>query len=293
MSDPSLDVLVNLTPPSEHLRVNTAALESNKHLFTEKPLATNRADGSTIVALARQKRLLVACAPDTFLAPVFRQAKKLIIDGAIGRPIVGLAFMLRLGVEQWHPRPDFLFREGAGPLLDMGPYHLALLISLLGPVRQVTALAKTSFELRTVVSSSGKNRTIPVEVPTHWSASLECENGCVVTLVTSFDMWSSRIPPLEIHGTDGALALPDPNQYGGQLRLRSGRNGEWRPVDLPPTSSPNGRGLGLSDLITAIEHHRPPRASASLALHVLDVMDSLATAVIEQKHVTVNANLTD
>ena len=83
--------------------------------------------------LAAKKKLLIGCAPDTFMGAGMQTARKLIEDGAIGKPVAFTAFMLCPGHESWHPSPEFYYEVGGGPMFDMGPYYLTALLNLLGP----------------------------------------------------------------------------------------------------------------------------------------------------------------
>jgi predicted dehydrogenase len=127
LADPSIEIVINLTIPRAHAAVALAALNAGKHVYGEKPLAVNRADGKRIMDLARKKKLRVGSAPDTFLGGGIQTCRKLIDDGWIGKPIAATAFMTCHGHESWHPDPEFYYKLGGGPMLDMGPYYLTAL----------------------------------------------------------------------------------------------------------------------------------------------------------------------
>ncbi|MBO0703142.1 MAG: Gfo/Idh/MocA family oxidoreductase, partial [Candidatus Dormibacteraeota bacterium] len=67
LSDPDIDLVLNLTVPAAHAEVATAALSSGKHVYGEKPLAATLAGADAVLALAATERLRVGCAPDTVL----------------------------------------------------------------------------------------------------------------------------------------------------------------------------------------------------------------------------------
>ena len=136
-----VDLVLNLTVPAAHFDVSMAALSAGKHVFTEKPLAATVGEGRALVAEARRRRLSLGSAPDTFLGAAGRLARRLIDEGTIGRPVTGTAFMMGRGMEHWHPNPQFYYQPGGGPVLDMGPYYLTMLVNLLGPVAQVMAMS--------------------------------------------------------------------------------------------------------------------------------------------------------
>src|SRR5205807_5421465 len=136
---------VNLTVPVAHAEVSMAAIRAGKHVYVEKPLATDRESGRAVLKAAETRGVRVGAAPDTFLGAGLQTCRKLIDDGAIGIPVAATAFMLCHGHEHWHPDPAFYYQRGGGPMLDMGPYYLTALVSLLGPITRVAASSQVTF----------------------------------------------------------------------------------------------------------------------------------------------------
>jgi predicted dehydrogenase len=172
-------------------------------------------------------------------------------------------------------------------MFDIGPYYLTALISLLGPVARVSGTARKSFPERIATSDSHRGERLPVEVPTHYAATLDFASGVVATMVMSFDIWSHNLPRIEIYGSEGTLSVPDPNTFGGVVRIRLAKDEFWRDVPLTHPYSENSRGLGVSDMALAIRDGRPHRASGELALHVLDLMESVQEASDSGQYVRV------
>lgn len=289
LSDPAVEIVLNLTVPSAHAAIGLAALEAGKHLYNEKPLALNRADAQRVLETARARGLLVGCAPDTFLGGGLQTCRKLIDDGWIGQPIAAAAAFLGHGPESWHADPDFFYQPGAGPMLDMGPYYLTALAALIGPVRRVTGSARVTFPERLITSEPRYGAIITVNTPTHIAGVLDFAGGAVGTIITSFDVWSHELPRLEIYGTQGSLSVPDPNMFGGPVRVRRADAESWSEAPLAYGYVENSRGLGLADLAYALRSGRPHRANGELAYHVLDVMQSVFDASQEGKHVAVTS----
>lgn len=289
LADPDIDAVINLTVPAAHGDIALAALENGKHVYNEKPLAVTREQALRILSLAREKNLRVGAAPDTFLGAGLQTCRKLIDDGWIGEPVAATAFMMHRGHENWHPNPDFFYQPGGGPLFDMGPYYLTALISLLGPFARVSAIARAAFPERVIESGSRRGRHIAVTTPTHIAATLELRSGPLATLVTSFDVTAHTMPHLEIYGAEGAISAPDPNTFGGPVRVKRGRDGDWREIPLLFPYAKNSRGLGVADMANAIASGRPHRADGQMAFHVLDVMLAALDSSNEGRHMALDS----
>lgn len=289
LAAPEVDIVVNLTIPSSHAEISRRALEAGKHVYLEKPLAVDLEDGRSVVALAEAKGLRIACAPETFLGGGIQTCRKLIDEGAIGRPIAATGFMMGGGPEAWHPDPVFFYQKGGGPLFDMGPYYLTAFVFLLGGIRRVTASAAITSPERIIKSQPKAGTRIPVETPTHISGVLDFASGAVGTLITSFDVaaGTNLTNMIEIHGTEGTLRVPDPNTFGGPVKLRK-LGGDYEDVPLAFGYDDNMRGIGVIDMARAIAEGRPHRASGRLALHVLETMHGLLEASATERHVALD-----
>jgi predicted dehydrogenase len=276
--NPEIDIIVNLTTPQSHFEVNQAALQAKKHIYCEKPLAITREDGLKTIQTAKESGLLVGCAPDTFLGGGIQTCIKLINDGWIGRPIAATAFMMCHGHESWHPDPEFYYKVGGGPMFDMGPYYLTALISMMGAVKRVCGSAGITFPTRTITSEKKYGSIVDVEVPTHVAGIMDFSSGAIGTIITSFDVWAAELPRIEIYGSEATLSVPDPNTFGGPVRFKSHRSAEWQEIPLTHGFADNSRGVGVSDMASAIRAGRVNRASGDLAYHVLDLMHAFHDA---------------
>ncbi len=284
-ADSSIDAVINLTPAQAHASVTRAGLEAGKAMFSEKPLGTDFPEARGLVDLANARELRLGCAPDTFLGAGLQGARAAIDRGTIGEPLAANAFMLGFGPEWWHPNPEIFYGPGAGPLFDMGPYYITTFVHLLGPIRSVMGSARVAVRDRIVHAKGRVGEVIRATAPTHVAGLLEFVSGATATLVTSFDVKATRLRNIEIYGTDATLAVPDPNTFGGPLTFRSVIAPEWRDIDLPAPTIPQQRGIGLADMLSATRAERPHRASAELALHVLEVMDALLRSSAEGRRI--------
>jgi predicted dehydrogenase len=293
LADPKVELVVNLTIPTAHVGINLAALAAGKHVYCEKPLATTREDGLRILEAAKASGLMVAGAPDTVLGAGIQTCLRLLNKGTLGEPLAASGFVLARGPENWHPNPAFFYQPGGGPLFDMGPYYVTTLVCLLGPVRQVTGMAKILYPERKPDTGPHKGKTFKVTTPTFVVGVIEFESGAQATLVTSYGIWGTDLPHLQVYCSHGILGVPDPNTFGGPIKVRSNDDEEgWREVPLryrhiDPRK--NHRGLGVAETALAIREGRPPRLSGELAYHVLDVMESIVESYTSGRNVKVQS----
>jgi len=285
LADPEIRIVVNLTIPQAHGEVGMQALAAGKSVYNEKPLALTREEGRGLLDAAAARGLRVGGAPDTFLGGGLQTCRKLIDDGWIGQPVAATAFMLCPGHEGWHPSPDFYYQPGGGPMFDMGPYYLTALVNLLGPVKRVVGAARVTFPERLITSQPLYGTKIKVNTPTHVAGILEFASGAIGTIITSFDVQASVLPPIEIYGSEGTLAVPDPNGFGGPVRVRRAGIKTWSEVPLTHGYAENSRGIGVADMAAAMRAGRAQRASGELTFHVLDVMQALLESSREGRYI--------
>ena len=272
MADPEIELIVNLTNPDQHCLVNTLALQAGKHAYCEKPLATNREDGEKQVRLAREKGLLLGGAPDTFMGGGIQTCRKLIDDGWIGDVVAVNASMRCHGHESWHPNPAFYYQVGGGPMFDMGPYYLTCMVNLAGAVDAVMAYTRITFPQRLITSEPLRGTVVDVEVPTHIAGLMKFRNGAIGTLTTTFDVYDDHQACVEVFGSRGSIIVPDPNGFGGPVRLMRGNGKHYEEVPVVYGYQENSRGLGVADMCEALRNGKTPRANSGQTFHVLDIM---------------------
>ena len=287
LADPDIDLVLNLTIPAAHFDISLSALSAGKHVFTEKPLATSAADGRRLVAEAAKRGLLLGSAPDTFLGAAGRRARRLMDEGAIGRPVTGTAFMMGRGMEHWHPNPQFYYQPGGGPVFDMGPYYLTMLVNLLGPV----GAGHGDGDARSGRAHDHRRRSLQghhfkVGTPTNILSLLEFRSGATVTFGASWDVFTPLQPSDRI-AWHRRLAEAARSRHLRRHRLASARGADWADFASEaelygarnwPYAAPdraNYRMLGVADLARALTSGRKPRASGDLALHVLEIMEAI------------------
>lgn len=292
LADPDIEIVLNLTIPVAHYDVAKAALDAGKSVYNEKPLTLTRTEGQTILNLATEKGLLVGCAPDTFLGGGQQTCRQAIDDGLIGTPLAATAFMMSSGPESWHPNPEFYYKPGAGPMFDMGPYYLTSLINLLGPVSRVTGMTGMARKERLITSKPYHGQIIQVEVPTHVVGVMEFSGGIIGNIITSFDVKGAGLPRIEVYGSDATLSVPDPNTFGGEVKVFHNRDDGWQAIPHSHGYLENSRSLGLADMAHALRTNRPHRANGEMAYHVLDLMHAFHNAADTGQHVDIESGCT-
>lgn len=317
LQDPDVDAVLNLTIPAVHYYYNIAALRAGKHVYTEKPLAATFAEGREIMEVAAEKGLYVGCAPDTFMGARLQTFRRLIDEGVTGKIVAGMANCICRGWEWFHPNPEFYYQKGAGPVLDIGPYYMTALLSLLGPVDTVTAMGVQPQQERMIYSEPFKGKMLKVdpEIMTSLMAVLKFRSGAVINYNMIWDAWDSVAPRMELYGTKATLVMADedpnagPNIFGGDTLIKDIETYRWKNMprlegdedipweiaevkhDFDATSYvTNNRGIGLVDMVRAIKEGRPNRAGGAMALHSLEVGEAILNAAREERFIKINTS---
>jgi len=298
LADPEVDIVLNTTNPQAHYPINMKALRAGKHIYTEKPFGMNLAEAREQLEYADRHGLYVGCAPDVFLGSGVQTFRKLLDDGAIGEVIGGKASIMYRGPESLHPAPDFFYKKGAGPILDVGPYPLCDLLYFMGPAKEIYGYGGIKTPERPI-----KDRTVKVEVNTHLNGIISFESGHSASVDISWETWQAyRAPRVEIYGRKGSLYLINSDNYGAgsDVVLLEAKDLEdehgvitWekmkhiadykKSVPVIFDSPPENRGLGLSEMVDAIQNKRKHRANGEFALHLTELMDGFNIALATGK----------
>jgi predicted dehydrogenase len=287
LNHPDVDLVINLTIPVAHAEVAAAAIAAGKHVWNEKPLTLDVAAGRALLDQAAKNGVRVGCAPDTVLGAGIQSSRRLIDSGGIGAPLSALTLLQGPGPHLWHPDPEFLFATGAGPLFDLGPYYLSTLATLFGPASRVAALGRRATDTRTIGAGPRAGTEFSVEVPTYIAALVDYVGGEAAQLLFTWDSQLARHGFVEITGTEATLAVPDPNNFDGDLKIRRAGEKDW--TVIPPTGVAAGRGSGVVDMVRAIRNGEPHRASGEMALHVLEVMEAVERSTVSASFETVDS----
>jgi predicted dehydrogenase len=284
LADPEVDAIVNLTSHGVHAEVTSAALRAGKHVHSEKPLAGSHAEAQALVELAKANGVRLACSPITFMGDAQEEVWRLVAAGAIGTVRVAYAEVNWSRIETWHPRPEPFYR--IGPLADVGVYPLTILTAMFGPARRVTAFGRIVLPDRVTVDGEA----FTVGAPDFGVAVVELEDGTIARLTTSFYvMQHSRQRGIELHGDDGSLFLSSWQEFDATLELaRNGGGVETVPV--PGAFRGTDWGRALAELAGAIAEDRPHRATGEHAAHVVEIVEAIETAIVEERPVEVRSS---
>ncbi len=274
---PDIEIAINLTPPTAHAAVIRQLLTAGKHVYTEKVITPDLAEARKLATLAEAKGCLLCAAPDTFLGAAAQTARWALDSGMIGTPTSCVAVLQR-DAGLMAERFPFTARTGGGIGIDVGVYYATVLLSLLGPARRVCGMADTWKPQRTHYFTSRPNFGQPytLECETLLAATVQFENGSVGSLHFNSASIRREAPVMTIYGTEGILLLPDPNCFGGAVKVLA--KGQEEPYVLPPTHAYDGneRGLGVADMAWGLRNGRPPRACKEMAVHALELLVSAA-----------------
>lgn len=296
-NDPDVQVVLNITRPYEHYEVTKNALLAGKSVYSEKPLGVDMEEAAELIAIAEEKNLYLGGAPDTFMGAGIQTCRKLIDDGVIGDVIGANVSMICRGHETWHHDPEFYYKRGGGPMLDMGPYYVTALVNLLGEAKALTGMTKKSLEHRVISSKEHCGEIIDVDVDTYLMGNILFSSGAIASIFTTFDVYYKKQDHFEVYGTKGTMVVPDPNCFGGPILVyrpeddipgpqvdpallgqRPGPYKAYKEMPLMFDYAENSRGLGLADMCKAIEDGRNWRANYRQQRHVLEIMTGFTKA---------------
>ncbi|MBQ2785260.1 MAG: Gfo/Idh/MocA family oxidoreductase [Oscillospiraceae bacterium] len=275
LADPTIEMVIVLTPVPAHYELIKEALLAGKHVYSEKTVCENVAQARELVALAKEKDLYFGAAPDTFLGAAWQKARQLIDQDAVGE-VTSFRISMNRNVDYAASRFPFLRLRGGGTCYDMGGYYLTNLVNLLGPIQEVCAVVENRKTVRTACYEGEPDygQTFEYHNESQVSAIVRTCSGVTGTFHFNGESLSHNLHQYCIYGRKGILQLPDPNAFGGEVSiLREEGILETTENELPYHQE--SRGVGPAEMADAIREGRKNRASAALALHVLDVIESM------------------
>ncbi len=275
LEDPSIDMVVILTPAPTHYDLIRRGLEAGKHVYTEKTITIDLEQAKELEALATEKGLYLGSAPDTFLGAALQKARRVMDSGVLG-DITGFNICANRCLDWLTTYYKFLRLPGGGICYDYGVYYLTALVSLLGPVSEVCAVVENRKPVRIDQNpeSADYGKEFRYENEGQVNALIRTEGGITGTFTLNGESLLADMAVFTIYGTQGVLKLTDPNGFGGDIKLLTFENWQFseRVLENDLPFRDNSRGLGPSEMAHAIDESRPNRAGAAMAVHVLDII---------------------
>lgn len=292
-----LDGVFNLTPAPMHAEITGQAFDHGLHVFSEKPIAATVAEGQALAARAKQEGLVYLCAPATMATDRFQWIKSFMAEGRMGTPTVAVGQMANLGPAMWRQYtgdPSVFYKQGVGPILDIGVYVLHGITGLFGSARRVQSFAGISIPERTALIPRIMGQKITVETPDISMIQLDFGNNSYAQILSSFAVPGTQAPAMEVHGSDASLTIWQEDWYNAAGPIDyiqrdpspAGVQG-WQKKISPP--SPIGHpgenliGSGPRHFVSVMEGTQEPILTAEHAIHILDIILSSAESASSGK----------
>jgi predicted dehydrogenase len=276
LEDESIEIVVNLTTPASHYPVIKQLLEAGKHVYTEKVLAVALEHAAELVKLADQEGLYLGAAPDTFLGSAIQTARYVVDSGLIGE-ITSCYCTLTRDSELFSRAFPFTAKPGGGIGFDVGIYYITALLSILGPVKEVSGVVRTRNPVRQDYSIEHFGESFQIECENLMAGILQFECGTVGNVL--FDASSIYTLPenssLVLFGTLGVMYMADPNGFGGEVKIILKGNNEPIFMQSSHAFSDEYRGLGVAEMAWSMRRGRKNRANKEMAYHALEVLHGI------------------
>jgi predicted dehydrogenase len=276
LADDSIEIVVNLTTPTAHYPVIKQLLEAGKNVYTEKVLSVELEHAAELVKIADQQDLYLGAAPDTFLGSAIQTARYVVDSGMLGDITSCFCALTRDGDILNRAFP-FTTKPGGGIGFDVGIYFITALLSILGPVKEVSGIVQTRKPERPDYSLEHFGESFRVECENLMAATVQFDCGTVGNLL--FDSNSIFIlpekPSVVLFGTMGVIYMADPNSFGGDVRVILKGNNEPFTMQQSHAFSSECRGLGVAEMAWSMRMGRKNRANKELAYHALEVLHGI------------------
>lgn len=276
LADASIEMVVNLTTPTSHYPVIKQLLEAGKHVYTEKVLSVELEHAAELVKIANQKNLYLGAAPDTFLGSAIQTARYVVDSCMLGEVTSCYSTLTRDG-EIFSRAFPFTAMPGGGIGFDVGIYHITALLSILGPVREVSGVVRTRNPERGDYSLGHFGESFQIQCENLMAGILQFECGTIGNIL--FDANSiftaPERPSLVLFGTMGVMYMADPNQFGGEVKLILKGNNEPFVMQQSHAFSDEYRGLGVAEMAWSLRKNRKNRANKEMAYHALEVLHGI------------------
>jgi predicted dehydrogenase len=276
LTDDSIEVVVNLTTPQAHYPLIKQFLEAGKHVYTEKVLTVELEHAAELIKIADEKGRYLGAAPDTFLGSAIQTARYVVDSGMIGE-ITSCSCTLSRDGELFSRAFPFTTKPGGGIGFDVGIYYVTALLSILGPVKEVSGVVQTRKPERQDHSLERFGDSFHIDCENLMSGILQFESGTVGNIL--FDANSiftvPERPSVVLFGTLGMMYMADPNNFGGEVKVILKGNNEPFVMQQSHAFSNECRGLGAAEMAWSMRMGRKNRANEKMAYHALEVLHGI------------------
>lgn len=282
-----VELVLNLTNPGAHFEVSQACLRAGRHVYSEKPLATDMDDARALHDLAQASGLMLASAPCSLLGEAAQTLWASVRRGDAGKPLLVYAeldddYIPTAPYRKWFSESGapWPYRDEfkVGCTVEHAGYYLSWLIAMFGSVTTVVAASADLV--------AGKLPDAEPTAPDYSCATLFFESGVVARLTCS--IIAPHNHALRVMGERGVIEIDECWSNGAPVRVRRRHVFRRRQVNSPfarrvrvgkATDPKVGRrgaasmnfALGPAEMISALQEKRACRLGADFALHFNEV----------------------
>jgi predicted dehydrogenase len=297
LSDPKVDIVLNLTNPRSHYSVSKACLEAGKHVYSEKPISMDFLEAKELVEIAEKRGLHISSAPCSLLGETAQTIWKALREQQVGKVRLVYAEMDD-GLIHKTPYKKWLSKSGTpwpykdefevGCTLEHAGYYLTWLPAFFGSAETVTAFSAC------LIPEKLSDEFLDVQAPDFSVACIKFASGVVARLTCS--IIAPHNHELKIIGDDGIIGIKDcwyyeePVYIQRRITLRRktfenpfkqnyclvrkiGKKGEYQ------ASKHMDYCRGVAELADAIAKQHPSRLSARYCLHTNEIVLAIQNAL--------------
>lgn len=132
LADKSLDLIIVNTPNATHFDYAKAALEAGKNVIVEKPFTVHSEQGKELVALAKQKGLLLSVYHNRRYDSDYKMVRHVVQSGLLGDILEVEIHYDRFKDELSYKKHKEVAQPGTGALYDLGSHLIDQALSLFG-----------------------------------------------------------------------------------------------------------------------------------------------------------------
>lgn len=250
-----LDIVSVATPNYLHMPIAVAALQSGKHVLTEKPIAANAADALAMVEAAEANNRVLEVAFNHRHRGDVQTLKRIIDDGTLGSIYYAKSYwMRRRGVPAWGGWFAQHELAGGGPMIDLGVHMLDMALYLMGEPEVISVTASIYSEL----APRGKGASVPLQghfdVEDLGTAFIRLSGGATLILEASWAGFGQRYDDfgVELFGSDAGAVIDNKHPRTDEtLRVYTDMGGAPT-ISIPVVGPGEGHLATVRDFINAI-----------------------------------------